>query len=127
MYRQYLVITRLMHEAGVKLLAGTDAGANPLCFPGTGVHAELLALVEAGLSPAEAIQTATINPAIFFGIEKDFGSVATGKIADLVVLNNNPFSDIENISSIEAVIQHGRLITRDSIDQVAKKILVENN
>lgn len=103
----YLQIVKGMHDAGVPLLAGTDVGANPLCWPGIGVHNELEMFVKAGLSPAEALKTATINPVTFLQIEKDFGTVAVGKIADLVLLKGNPLDDIQQIRQIDAVIKMG--------------------
>ena len=112
-------MVRGMHENGVKLLAGTDTGANPLCFPGLGVHNELQALTEAGLTPAEALKTATINPAEFLGIGNTYGSVTEGKVADLVLLNKNPLAEIGNSLKIAAVIRDGRLL--DSIGLVELK------
>ena len=109
LFRAYLDIVRGMHVKGVKLLAGTDTGANPLCFPGLGVHNELKALADAGLTPAEALKTATLNPAVFLDIDEDYGSVARGKIADLVILNKNPLADIRNTRSIAWVIRDGRV------------------
>ena len=103
----YLTITGEMHRAGVKLLAGTDVGANPLCWPGIGVHNELEMFVQAGLSPAEALKTATINPTNFLEIDQDFGSIEVGKIADLVILKGNPLEDIKQVREIEAVIKRG--------------------
>lgn len=105
----YLKIVKGMHEAGVPLLAGTDVGANPLCWPGIGVHNELEMFVRAGLSPAEAIKTATINPVTFLKIEKDFGSVEVGKMADLVLLKGNPLENIQQVRQIEAVFKNGEL------------------
>lgn len=119
LYKTYLDMVRGMHENGVKLLAGTDTGANPLCFPGLGVHNELQALTEAGLTPAEALKTATINPAEFLGIGNTYGSVTEGKVADLVLLNKNPLAEIGNSLKIAAVIRDGRLL--DSIGLVELK------
>ena len=109
-YQMYLRLTNLMHKAGVKLLAGTDVGANPLCWPGIGVHNELEELVRAGLSPSEALKTATIHPAEFLEISVDYGSIAEGKVADLVLLKANPLEDISAVREIVAVVQHGILI-----------------
>ncbi len=107
LYEYYEKIVRSLHSSGVKLLAGTDVGANPLCWPGVGVHNELQALVAAGISPEEALKTATINPALFLEIEKEYGSVEEGKIADLVLLEANPLQNIEAVRGVWGVIKDG--------------------
>lgn len=126
LYELYLKMVKRMHEKGVRLLAGTDMGANPLCHPGIGLHNELKAFVEAGLTPFEALQTATINPALFFGIENDYGSVDEGKKADLVVLNRNPLESIDHISAIAFVLRDGLLLDAYQIEGIKGKILQAN-
>jgi imidazolonepropionase-like amidohydrolase len=106
-----------MKNAGVGILAGTDE-ANPYCFPGFSLHDELALLVKAGLSPAEALQTATINPARFLGKQRTQGSIEEGKDADLVLLDGNPIVDIHNTTAIRAVVASGRLFDRAGIDQI---------
>jgi len=108
-------IVGAMQRAGVKILAGTDT-LNPYCFPGFSLHDELGLLVKAGLSPMEALQAATLNPARFMGKEKDFGTVETGKIADLVLLDANPLKDIANTKRIDAVVLDGKFFPRASLD-----------
>lgn len=122
LYSLYLQMVKRMHEKGVILLAGTDMGANPLCFPGVGVHNELEDFVQAGLSPAEALRTATINPALFFGIKADYGTVEVGKIANLVLLDNDPLGNIQNIRAIDAVVYDGVLIDATGIEKIKKNI-----
>ncbi len=100
-----------LHTAGVGLLAGTDTPA-PLVAPGYALHDELALLVEAGLTPAEALRTATRNPAVFLRREKELGSVEEGKCADLVLLSGNPLSDIRNTRKIESVWIGGRKAVR---------------
>ena len=73
LYEFYQYMVQQLYQAGIMILAGTDMGANPLCFPGIGVHNELEALVSSGISPAHALQTATINPALFLEIDTDYG------------------------------------------------------
>lgn len=104
-------LTGQMHRAGVKLLAGTDT-PYPLVMPGLALHEELELLVGAGLTPTEALRTATINPAKCFGREKDLGSVAVGKLADLVLLTADPTRDIRHTRGIAAVICAGRIVHR---------------
>ncbi len=77
-----------MHQSGVKIMTGTDTPN--LVFPGFGLHEELGHLVDAGLTPAQALKAATHNPAEFFGLLASHGSVEAGKVADLVLLNANP-------------------------------------
>jgi imidazolonepropionase-like amidohydrolase len=97
----------LLRDAGIPLLSGTDTGF-PFVIPGFGLQEELIYLVDAGLSPPEALRTATINPARYFGTENWSGSIEKGKIADLVILNADPTSDIHHIHSVEAVIMNGK-------------------
>jgi len=75
-------------------------------------------MVKAGLSPMQALQTATLNPARFLGREKDFGTVETSKVADLVLLDANPLEDIGNTKKIAAVIYRGNYYSRASLDQM---------
>jgi len=104
-----------LNQAGVPILAGSDC-PNPYVYPGFSLHDELGLLVRAGLTPAEALRTATINPARFLGLTDSLGVVATGKVADLVLLDGNPLQDIVNTKRIRAVIQGGRLLNRRALD-----------
>jgi len=104
-----------LNRAGVPLLAGTDC-PNPFVYPGFSLHDELGLLVHSGLTPAEALRTATINPARFLGVTDSLGSVEPGKVADLVLLDANPLADIANTKRIRAVIQGGRLLNRGALD-----------
>jgi imidazolonepropionase-like amidohydrolase len=107
-YRKLKEVVGLMRRAGVEFLAGTDV-INPYCFPGFSLHDELALLVEAGLSPLEALQAATLNPARYLGQDKDLGTVEKGKIADLVLLDASPLADIGNSRKIDAVVVGGKL------------------
>jgi len=111
-----------MNKAGVGLLAGTDVGANPLCFPGLSLHYELDMLVESGLTPAEALKTATINPALFLETEKTQGTVEEGKYADLVLLDANPLEDIKNTQRISTVVLKGVVFDQERITEELVKI-----
>jgi imidazolonepropionase-like amidohydrolase len=108
---------RLFHEAGIVLLAATDVGV-PLQVPGLSLHRELARLVEAGLTPLAALQTATINPARVLGIAGSVGTVEAGKLADLVLLDANPLEEISNTRRIRAVLADGRLLRRADLDRL---------
>ena len=111
----HAALIRPLNRAGVSLLAGSDS-PNPFVYAGFSLHDELGLLVRAGLTPAEALRTATINPAKFLGVTDSLGTVATGKVADLVLLDANPLTDIANTKRIRAVIQGGRLLNRRALD-----------
>jgi len=120
-YQMRSRIVKEMHQAGIGILAGTDAGAI-FSIPGFNVHHELQALVDAGLSNIEALRAATLNPAKFLGREKDLGSVEQGKIADLVLLDANPLENISNTKTIYAVIVNGKLLQRNDLDALLNQI-----
>ncbi len=119
-FAESMKIVGLMYRAGVPLLAGTDT-MNPHCFPGFGIHDELALLVEAGLPPLAAIQTATRNAAQFMGWLGQRGTIEVGKAADLVLLNKNPLTDIHNTRTIESVVLQGTLFTRANLDDLLAK------
>jgi imidazolonepropionase-like amidohydrolase len=106
-----------MRRAGVMFLAGTDE-MNPYCFPGFSLHDELALLVESGFTPLEALQTATINPALYLDREAQLGTVEPGKAADLLLLDADPLADIAHTKSISAVVARGRLLDRETLDRM---------
>ena len=116
-FEKNLTLVRKMHTSGVMLLTGTDLG-NPYVFPGFSVHDELELLVKAGLTPAEALQTATINPARFLRIDESFGTVEVGKIADLVLLDANPLESISHTKEIFSVMLNGKLLIREVLQSM---------
>jgi hypothetical protein len=107
----------MMFRAGVPLLAGTDA-MNPFCLPGFSLHDELGLLVESGLTPLAALQSAILRPAEFLGRSEELGLIAPGKRADLVLLSSDPLVDIRNTTQIQAVWVHGKYFDRAALDQL---------
>jgi imidazolonepropionase-like amidohydrolase len=112
-------IASAFHAAGVPMLAGTDTPM-PGNYPGFSLHEELALLVEAGFTPIEALRSATLAPAKFFGIDGKTGSIAPGKRADLVLLDADPSRDIRNTRLIHAVLVDGRLLRRRDLDAVLR-------
>ncbi len=106
-------LTKGMHRAGVGLLAGTDGPPDR-----TNLHDELAMFTQAGLSPKEALRTATINPAKYIRRQKSLGSIERGKIADMVLLEANPLVDIGNAKRIAAVVINGRYLPKDSLQKM---------
>jgi imidazolonepropionase-like amidohydrolase len=115
--QHYSQMIPAMLRAGVRFLAGTDAGASPAVWPGFSLHEELELLVKGGMTPIEALRAATINATLFLGTDTDLGSIETGKLADLVLLDANPLVDIRNTTKINAVVLDGRLLDRTSLDR----------
>jgi imidazolonepropionase-like amidohydrolase len=113
--------TRELKEAGVKLLAGTDM-PQPFVYPGFSLHQELELLVRSGLTPLEALRTATYNPAEFLGALDSLGTVTQGKIADLLLLDANPLTDIRNTRRIAVVIANGRVFDPAARAQLLKDV-----
>lgn len=112
---------RLANEAGVVLLAATDVGI-PMQVPGISLHEELALLVQAGLTPLEAVRTATLNPARVLGLADSLGTIEAGKLADLVLLEANPLKDITNTRQIAAVILDGRYLDRAALDELLAEV-----
>jgi imidazolonepropionase-like amidohydrolase len=117
-----LGIVHRLQAAGVPFLAGTDTAAGVDVIPGISLHLELQRFVAAGFTPLEALQTATINPAKFYNKLAEFGSIAPGRIADLVILKANPLDDIANTRSIAGVIHDGQYLSQQDLDQLRTKL-----
>jgi imidazolonepropionase-like amidohydrolase len=113
-----LEVVQLLHKAGVPFLAGTDTPPGVYIFPGFSLHEELQRFVAAGFTPLEALQTATLNPARFLGVEEQFGTIEKGKLADLVLLSGNPLQDISNTQKIAAVIVDGHYYSEKDLEKM---------
>ena len=109
-----LEIVGKMNAAGIAIMAGTDAAA-PNVFPGFSLHEDLEFLVKAGLTPLQALQAATRNPARFLA-RANQGTIAAGQCADLVLLDANPLQDIRNTQQVRAVVLNGQLLERRDLD-----------
>ena len=121
-FARNLQIVGTLHHSGVSFLAGTDSAPGVYIMPGFSLHDELENFVEAGFTPMESLQTATSNPAKFFGIEDSAGSIAAGKTANMVLLRANPLDDIHNTQKISAVIVNGRFLDRTALDHMLKEV-----
>jgi imidazolonepropionase-like amidohydrolase len=109
------------HKAGVPILAGTDCGvSNNYVLPGWSLHEELEALVKLGLTPAEALRTATVNPAKWRGEAATEGTIEKGKRADLLLLRSNPLNHIGSTREIEAVFLGGEHYPRSKLDAMLR-------
>lgn len=117
-----LEVVQLLHKAGVPFLAGTDTPPGVYIFPGFSLHEELQRFVAAGFTPLEALQTATVNPARFFGMEDQLGSIEKGKMADLVFLDANPLVDIRNTQKVGGVILNGVFYSRSDLQKILQQV-----
>lgn len=113
-------LIRELHEAGATILAGADS-PQILSVPGDAIHHELAIYVDAGLTPAEALATATSNVADYLG-EKNRGCLDPGCVADVVLLEANPLDDIDNTRSIQGVMRAGEWYDRKELDQALEAI-----
>lgn len=113
---------RLMRESGVTMMAGSDIGG-PLVFPGFSLHDELELLVkEIGMTPMQALQSATRNPAEFFGLGDSLGAIEKGKIADLILLDADPLETIGNTRKVTAVVVRGKLLGKVEIQRILSAV-----
>ena len=107
----------LLQRAGVTILAGTDAGfLNSFNYPGVGLHDELAILVKYGLTPQQALAASVVNGPAFLGKAADFGALAPGKSADILLLDRNPLDDIAATRAIGGVVLHGQYLDRAALD-----------
>jgi len=118
-------LTRKLNEANVPLLAGSDAVGPHGVLPGSSLHEELSFLVQAGLTPYEALRTATVNPATYLDAERVFGKVAEGYRADLVLLTGNPLDDIRHTSTRVGVMKRGRWFPASELETALEQLAEE--
>jgi imidazolonepropionase-like amidohydrolase len=115
-----LRMVKLLHRAGVGILAGADATGYP--FPGFSLHDELALFVQAGLTPLEALRTATFNPAKYLGLLDSLGAIEPGKLADLALLDADPLKEISNTKRIHAVVVNGRYLPKERLQKMLAEI-----
>jgi imidazolonepropionase-like amidohydrolase len=113
----YSELTGNLDRAKVPILAGTDS-PDPYDFPGFSLHEELELLVKAGLTAREALRSATYNPALFLDKLSQYGVVEKTRVADLVLLDADPLTDIRNTRSIAGVIRAGKYYPREELDKM---------
>jgi len=111
-------LTAVLHRHRVPLMAGTDTIGVPLVLPGTSLHRELELLTVSGLTTYETMRTATVTPATFLGRDKEFGTIAIGRRADLLLLEANPLEDIARLKRPLGVMVRGRWLSRDALNQM---------
>ena len=119
---------RLVHacqRAGVPLVSGTDTGVSGV-MAGFDLHEELALLVEAGLTPREALHSATRLPAVWLGIEGEIGTIDVGKRADLILLNANPLNDVKNTRAISGVFVDGQWLAKTTLDNMLSDLAKRN-
>ncbi len=119
-------VIRILAEENVSILAGTDSD-NPFAFPAFSLHDELALFVEFGITAVDALRTATINPVKYLKMTDSLGSVATGKRADIVLLNGNPLTDISQTKNIHAVILNGKLYNSGDLEKLKEQVIEMNS
>lgn len=113
----------LLRDAGVTILAGTDAGfLNSFNYPGFSLHEELALYVRLGLTPREALAASVVDGPRFLGEGERYGAVEAGKAADLLILDANPLQDIAATRAISAVVLRGRMLDRAALDRMLADI-----
>lgn len=118
-YEKLTSLIPIIQAAGMDIIAGTDAGfLNSYIYPGFSLHEELKIFVDSGLSPLEALQTSVVNGPKFFGLLDKYGSIETGKKADLLLLNSNPLVNINASSDIHVCVRQGKVLSRTDLDNL---------
>ena len=113
----------LMQKAGILILAGCDAAAlNSFIYPGESLISELQLYQQAGMDPPDVLRSATINGATFMRRSNTMGSIDEGKMADLVLLEENPLQNIEAVKKVCAVFTKGKYFDRAALDQILAQV-----
>ncbi len=111
----------LIQQSGIKIIAGSDAAAlNTYVYPAESLLEELQIFQDAGLTPLQILQSATINPAAYFGITEKTGAIDEGKAADLVLLDKNPLDNVSALRLVNSVVTKGVYYNRGALDHMLK-------
>lgn len=119
-------IIKILWQEKVPILAGTDSD-NPYAFPGFSIHDEMALFVEFGMTPIDALRTATINPVKYLKMTDSLGTIEQGKRADMILLNGNPLTNIANTKNIFAVMVNGKLFTSGELDKMKETVIKTNS
>jgi hypothetical protein len=111
-------LVKILHEEGVPIMAGTDAMGVPLVLPGSSLHKELTLLKQSGLTSYEVLRSATLIPARFLNKEQEYGTVSTGKRADLILVEKNPLDDLATLKQPIGVMVRGKWMDRAALDKM---------
>jgi imidazolonepropionase-like amidohydrolase len=111
-----------LYKSNAKLITGTDAGSIPFLVPGYSLHEELRMMNEIGIPNYDVLKMTTSNAALSMQKDSDFGTVEEGKRADLLLLNSNPLTDIQNLKDKNGIMIRGIWLSREDIDQISNKI-----
>ena len=123
-YKARRKLLRLLHEQNANILSGTDSG-NPFTVHGFSMHEELRYFIDAGFLPYEAIKTGTVDAAKFLNATEEFGTVEVGRIANLLLLENNPLDDIANLSKIAGVMIRGKWLSARELRLMLQEIATQ--
>ena len=122
-YELSVNVLPMLREAGIPILAGTDAGyLNSFNYPGQGLHDELQRYVEAGLTPREALASSVVNGPKFLGREQAYGAIAKGKVADILLLDSNPLEDISATRQVRGVVLKGQWLDKAALDTLLSRV-----
>ncbi len=119
-------IIKILWQEKVPILAGTDSD-NPYAFPGFSLHGEIALFVEFGMTPMDALRTATINPVKYLNMTDSLGTIEPGKRADMILLNGNPLTNIANTKNIFGVMINGKLFTSGELDKMKETVIKTNS
>ncbi|MEP7255055.1 MAG: amidohydrolase family protein [Ferruginibacter sp.] len=119
------IIIKILWQEKVPILAGTDS-YNPYAFPGFSLHDEMALFVEFGMTPIDALRTATLNPVKYLKMTDTLGTIEAGKRADMIILNGNPLTDIRNTKNIFSVMINGKLFTSGELDKMKETVAKKN-
>ena len=122
----HIKIIKKLHKVGVTFICGTDAGIS-ITIPGFSIHQELAFYKEVGLSNYEVLKTATVNASKTHAIMNNMGTVEVGKIANLILIDQNPLLDLSALKKPRSVFVNGRKLSRETLDNFENKAKDRNN